>query len=90
MSPSDFSTGLSLYPFRVLLFYTLYSSFCLVKIHHNLTVLHLANFLPTIDDLIREEGTQILGNAIFAIRRGTPQFSALTLKLSGICKQKTK
>ena len=42
------------------------------------------------EDLIKEKGTQILGNAIFAIRRGAPQFSALTLKLSGICKQKNK
>jgi hypothetical protein len=42
------------------------------------------------EDLIKEKEAQILGNAIFAIRRGIPQFSALTLKLSGICKQKTK
>ena len=41
-------------------------------------------------DLIREEGTQILGNAIFAVRRGILPFSALTLKLFGVCKQKTK
>jgi hypothetical protein len=50
----------------------------------------LAEAVLDAEDLIKEEGTQILGNAIFAIRRGTPQFSALTLKLSGICKQKTK
>jgi hypothetical protein len=42
------------------------------------------------EDLIKEKEAQILGNAIFAIRRGIPQLSALTLKLSGICKQKTK
>jgi len=53
MRPSDFSTGLSdlipaLYPFRVLLFYTLYSDQVLSGQNPS-EFDRFANFLPTID-----------------------------------------